>query len=33
MNWESQKIGPESTMNPAERAQNSQKTGEDIDDI
>jgi len=33
MNWESQKIGPESTMSPAERAENSQKTGEDIDDI
>ena len=33
MDWEIGKIGPETAMTPTERAENSQKTGEDIDDL
>ena len=33
MNWETQKIGPESSLSPQEREDSSMKTGEDIDDV
>lgn len=33
MNWETQKIGPESAATPQEREDSSMKTGEDIDDV
>ena len=33
MNWETMKIGPDSTMTPSEKEENEHKTGEDIDDI
>jgi replicative DNA helicase len=33
VDWESLKIGPETALSPKEREENSQKTGEEIDDI
>jgi hypothetical protein len=33
MDWETLKIGPESSLTPKEREANDQKTGEDIDDL
>ena len=33
MNWETQKIGPDSALSPQEREDSSLKTGEDIDDV
>jgi hypothetical protein len=33
MDWESLKIGPETTLTPKEREASSHKTDEDIDDL
>ena len=33
MNWETQKIGPDSALSPQEREDSSLKTGEEIDDV
>jgi hypothetical protein len=33
INWDSLKIGPESALTPEEQEANSEKTGEEIDDI
>ena len=33
MNWESLKIGPESTLNPKEREDSENRSDEPIDDI
>ena len=33
MNWETLKIGPESSLNPKEREDNENRSDEEIDDI
>jgi len=33
MDWETLKIGPDTALTPTERADNDQKTNEDIDDM